>query len=70
MRHNDVVRSTNPSIPAEVLHDRTPYWSFIMQTQENVVQQDNVQVTEVVLEDVAPDFEVIKVEGCLSSTSL
>ena len=41
-----------------------------MQEQKDVVEKGEDQITEITFEKSAPDFEVIKVEGCLSSTSL
>jgi hypothetical protein len=44
-------------------------WSLIMQTQQSTVEQQQVQTVETVVQNVAPDFEVIEVEGCLSSSN-
>lgn len=40
-----------------------------MQTQQPAVEQQQVQTVEIVGQNAAPDFEVIEVEGCLSSSN-
>ena len=40
-----------------------------MQTQQSTVEPQQFQTVETVVQNVAPDFEVIEVEGCLSSSN-